>query len=131
MNWYWIISGIFMIIGGLMHTFIGEQKVIAKLKKLKDTTDFPDNEAFNLIRWFWYMGSFFSFWIGAIALVIGTTDGVLEDEATIGKLLSSFMFGFAVLTFGIVAIWNPKDLKKLSQVGILVVVMILLWLGAA
>ena len=131
MNAYWILSGIFMIIGGLMHTIIGEKKVIAQLKQQKDKGGFPDNEAFNLIRWFWYLGSFISFWIGAVALVIGLTDGVLENEQTIGKLLSSIMFGFSVLTFGIVALLNPKDLKKLSQVFMLIFVMVLLWMGAS
>ena len=129
MNWYWIIAGIFMIIGGLMHTVIGEKNVIQKLKAEKSKGHFPDDTSFNLIRWFWYMGSFFSFWVGAIALIIGLTDHILEDEATIARLLSSFMLGFSVITFGIVAILNPKDLKGLAQVTILWVVTALLWLG--
>ena len=130
MNWYWIIAGAFMIIGGLMHTIIGEKNVIRELHKLKQNGKFPTDEAFNLIRWFWYMGSFFSFWIGAIGLTIGLTDGVLEEEVTIAKLMASFMFGFSILTFGIVALLNPKDLIKINQVFILIVVMILFWLGA-
>lgn len=113
-----------------MHTIIGEGKVIQKLKKLKEKQSFPDNEAFNLIRWFWYLGSFISFWVGAVALTIGTTDGILEHEATIGKLLSSLMFGFSVLTFSVVAYLHPKELKKLNQVVILIVVTVLLWLGS-
>lgn len=130
MNWYWIIAGIFMIIGGFMHTIIGEKKVIQRLKSQREQLDFPDNEAFNLIRWFWYLGSFISFWVGAVALIIGVTDGVLEAEATIGKLLASLMFGFSILTFGVVALLHPKDLQKLAQVVILVLVMVLLWMGA-
>ncbi len=130
MNWYWVIAGIFMIVGGVMHTIIGEKKVIQTLKRQKNQGQFPDDEAFNLIRWFWYLGSFISFWIGSVALVIGLTDGVLENEQTIGKLLASIMFGFSILTFGIVAMLNPKELKKLAQVVMLVIVMVLLWVGA-
>ena len=129
MNWYWIIAGIFMIIGGIMHTLIGENKIISKLKLQKEQGQFPDDEAFNLIRWFWYLGSFVSFWIGGIALIIGWTDGVLENESTIGQLLAILMLGFSVITFGIVALLNPKDLMKLNQVFILVLVTVLLWLG--
>ncbi len=129
MNWYWITSGILMIIGGLMHTVIGEKNVIQKLKLENEKGNFPDHSSFNLIRWFWYMGSFFSFWVGTIALIIGCTDGVLENENTIAKLLCYFMFGFSILTFGIVAILNPKELNKLAQVFILILVMILICLG--
>ena len=118
-----------MVIGGLMHTIVGERNVISKLKVEKDKGGFPDNASFNLIRWFWYMGSFFSFWVGAIALTIGYTDNVLEYENTIAELLSYFMFGFSIITFGIVALLNPKELTKLGQVLILIVVMILLWVG--
>ncbi len=131
MNEYWIVAGVFMIIGGLMHTIIGEKKVIAELKRQKEMGDFPDDEAFNLIRWFWYLGSFVSFWIGGVSLIIGLTNGVLENEEIIAKLLASLMFGFSILTFGIVAILNPKDLIKLSQVLILIFVMVLLWVGAS
>jgi len=131
MNEYWIVAGVFMIIGGLMHTIMGEKKVMAELKRLKEEGDFPDDEAFNLIRWFWYLGSFVSFWIGGISLIIGLTNGVLENEETIAKLLSSLMFGFSILTFGIVVLLNPKDLLKLSQVLILIFVMVLLWFGAS
>ena len=130
MNWYWLIAGILMIIGGIMHTVIGERNVIRKLKEQKDQGGFPTDEAFNLIRWFWYLGSFISFWIGVLAILIGYTDGILEAEQTIGKLLASIMFGFAILTFGIVALLNPKDLQKLGQVVILILVMVLLWIGS-
>ncbi|MEM7369131.1 MAG: hypothetical protein AAF587_11070 [Bacteroidota bacterium] len=130
MNWYWSISGVLMIIGGIMHTVIGERNVISKLKAQKDMASFPDNESFNLIRWFWYLGSFVSFWVGAVALMIGAADGILPEESIIGKLLASLMFGFSVLTFAIVAILNPKDLQKLSQVAILVLVTVLLWMGS-
>lgn len=129
MNWYWIISGVFMVIGGLMHTVIGERDVISHLEKDKPTTNYSPDHAFNLIRWFWYLGSFVSFWIGGVAIIIGATDW-LPAGATIGKLLASLMFGFSVLTIGVVAILNPKDLGKLSQVGLLIVVMILLWVGS-
>ncbi len=131
MNWYWLVAGILMIMGGLMHTIIGERNVIQQLKAEKAKGNFPDDASFNLIRWFWYMGSFFSFWVGAIALVIGYSDDVLADENTIAELLSYFMFGFSILTFGIVAILNPKELQKLGQVFILILVMVLLWLGRA
>ena len=131
MNEYWIVAGVFMIIGGLMHTIIGEKKVIAELKRQKEGGDFPDDEAFNLIRWFWYLGSFVSFWIGGVSLIIGLTNGVLENEEIIAKLLASLMFGFSILTFGIVVLLNPKDLLKLSQVLILIFVMLLLWFGAS
>ena len=129
MNWFWIVSGLLMIVGGLMHTIIGEKNVIAELKSLNAQGKFPADDAFNLIRWFWYMGSFFSFWVGAIALIIGFTDGILENEQTIAWLLVTFMIGFSVITFGIVAILHPKDLKKLSQVFVLLLVTVLLWLG--
>ena len=55
MNTYWLIAGILMVIGGLMHTITGEKKVIRKLIAEKEKGNFPDNESFNLIRWFWYM----------------------------------------------------------------------------
>ena len=118
-----------MIIGGMMHTIIGERNVIQKLKTEKEKGNFPDDASFNLIMWFWYMGSFFSFWVGTIALIIGYTDNVLENENTIAELLSYFMFGFSILTFGIVALLNPRELKKLGQVSILILVMVLLWIG--
>ncbi len=130
MNWYWIISGVLMIIGGLMHTVVGERNVISHLARNKPTTGFSPNQTFNLIRWFWYLGSFISFWIGAIALIIGLTDGVIPAENFIGMLLASLMLGFSMITFGVVAALNPKELGKLSQVVILVAVTILLWVGS-
>lgn len=129
MNWYWIISGIFMVIGGVAHTVVGEKNVISHLAKNKPTTGFSPDHAFNLIRWFWYLGSFVSFWVGAIALIIGVTD-MLPSENIIGYLLASLMFGFSVLTIAIVAALNPKELGKLSQVGLLILVTILLWIGS-
>ncbi|MEM7128857.1 MAG: hypothetical protein AAF702_21160 [Chloroflexota bacterium] len=131
MNWYWVISGILMIVGGLMHTVVGEKNVISYLAKNKPTTGFSPDQTFNLIRWFWYLGSFISFWVGGIALLIGAADGIIPEENFIGRLLASLMFGFSIITFGAVAILNPKELAKLSQVVILVVVTILLWLGAS
>ena len=130
MNWFWIISGILMIIGGGMHTIIGERNVISHLAQDKPQTGFSPDQTFNLIRWFWYLGSFISFWIGAVALMIGASDGWFQDEAAIGKLLASCMVGFSVLTFGMVAILNPKDLQKLAQVVILLLVTVLLYLGS-
>lgn len=130
MNLYWIISGILMILGGAAHTIVGEKNVISHLANNKPETGFTPDHTFNLIRWFWYMGSFVSFWVGAIALIIGLTDGVIPSEPFIGKLLASFMVGFSIITFGIVAILNPKELNKLSQVGALIVVTILLWVGS-
>ncbi len=112
-----------------MHTIIGEKDVIKKLKASMVVDNFPDNASFNLIRWFWYMGSFFSLWIGGIAIIIGCTNDILVDENTIALLLSIFMFGFSIPTFGIVILLNPKDVKKLSQVCILILVMFLLWFG--
>lgn len=129
MNGYWIVSGVLMVIGGLLHTLIGERNVISYLAKNKPTTGFSPDQTFNLIRWFWYLGSFVSFWIGGVAILLGVTD-ILPAEATIGKLLATLMFGFAVVTIGVVAILNPRELSKLSQVGLLVLVMVLLWLGA-
>ena len=130
MNYYWIVSGVLMVLGGLAHTYIGERNVISKLKTLREEPGNLGQDAFNLIRWFWYLGSFISFWVGALALIIGTTDGVITDEPQMGKLLASLMLGFSVLTFGIVAILNPRELKKLGQVVILVAVTILLWVGS-
>ncbi|MEM7032589.1 MAG: hypothetical protein AAF629_23755 [Chloroflexota bacterium] len=130
MNWYWTISGVLMIVGGLMHTIVGERNVISYLAKNKPVTGFSADQTFNLLRWFWYLGSFVSFWVGTVALIIGASDGVIPEEAFIGKLLASLMFGFSVITFGIVAILNPKQLEKLSQVVILIIVTVLLWLGS-
>ena len=130
MNVYWIISGILMLMGGAAHTLVGEKSVISHLAKQKPVTEFSAEHTFNLIRWFWYLGSFVSFWVGVVALTIGLTDGVVPAEAFIGKLLSTLMLGFSVITFGIVAALNPKELNKLSQVIVLVIVTILLWVGA-
>ena len=129
MNYYWTIAGILMIIGGLMHTIIGEKNVISHLSKNKPITNYSPDHTFNLIRWFWYLGSFISFWVGAVALTIGLWDGILPNERIIAKLLASLMLGFSVLTIGIVAMLNPRDLSKLAQAGMLILVMILLWLG--
>lgn len=130
MNIYWIISGLLMVAGGLMHTVVGEKSVIAHLAKNKPVTGFSAEHTFNLIRWFWYLGSFISFWVGGVALLIGFTDDIVPAEPFIGKLLATLMFGFSILTFGIVAALNPKELSKLSQVIILVIVTLLLWVGA-
>lgn len=130
MNWYWTIAGVLMIVGGLMHTVIGEMQVISHLGRNKPETGFSGDQTFNLIRWFWYLGSFISFWVGAVALVIGATDGVMPEEQFLGKLLASLMFGFSVITFGIVAALNPKELAKLGQVVILMLVTVLLWVGS-
>lgn len=129
MNWYWIIAGFLMFIGGLAHTIIGEKKVITYLKKQKPETGFAPDVAFNLIRWFWYLGSYISFLVSILALTIGLTDDVVPAEAFVGKLLASIIFGF-VFTFAIVGILNPKKLGELSQVVILALVTILLWVGA-
>ena len=129
MNWYWVISGIFMIIGGVLHTVVGEKNVISHLATKMPETGFSRDHAFNLIRWFWYLGSFISFWVGAVALIIGATE-LLPSENVIGYLLATLMFGFSVLTFVAVAILNPKELGKLNQVGLLVLVTILLWVGS-
>ncbi len=130
MNTYWIISGVLMIVGGLMHTVIGEKNVISYLAKNKPETGFPPDQAFNLIRWFWYLGSYVSFWVGGVALVMGLTDSVVPEEAFVGKLLASLMLGFSVITIGIVAALNPKQLTKLSQVLILILVTVLLYMGS-
>ena len=119
-----------MVLGGLAHTIIGEKNVISKLKAQKDAGQFPDDEAFNLIRWFWYLGSYISFWVGAVAIIIGATDMWLDSEALIGQLLATIMLGFSVITFGVVAMLNPRSLLKLAQVTILWLVTVLLWLGA-
>lgn len=128
MNWYWTIAGILMLLGGLAHTLIGEKNVISHLKKQKPKTGYEPDVAFNLIRWFWYLGSYISFFVAAIALIIGTTDGIISNEDLVAKLMSGIIFGF-VLTFGIIAVLNPKKLSELSQVVILAVVHILLWFG--
>lgn len=130
MNIYWTIAGGLMVLGGLAHTVIGEGKVIRHLKGLKDGLDALDDEQFNLIRWFWYLGSWVSFWVGGVALMIGLWDGIFVAEKEIGLLLASLMAGFSVLTFGIVAVLNPRELGKLAQVVILIVVTVLLWVGA-
>ena len=122
MNWYWIISGILMILGGVAHTVVGEKNVIGPLKASPPQTEFSADHAFNLIRWFWYLGSYVSFWVGGVALIIGLTDW-LPSKSVIGWLLATLMLGFSILTFGIVAFLNPKELNKLGQVVILIVVM--------
>ena len=129
MNWFWIISGILMIVGGGMHTIIGERNVISHLAQDKPQTGFSPDQTFNLIRWFWYLGSFISFWVGGVALIIGFTDW-LPAETTIGWLLASIMFGFSILSFAPVAWLNPKEILKLSQVVILIVVTVLLGIGS-
>ena len=118
-----------MIVGGAMHTIIGERNVISHLAQAKPQTGFSPDQTFNLIRWFWYLGSYLSFWVGGVALIIGLTDW-LPSKAMVGWLLATLMFGFSVLTFGVVAILNPKELSKLGQVGILFVVTILLVIGS-
>ena len=129
MNWYWLISGILMVIGGLMHTVVGEKQVISHLAQNKPETGFSPDQTFNLIRWFWYLGSFVSFWVGGVAIIIGAT-AWLPAEQTIGYLLASLMFGFSVVTFAAVAILNSKEIMKLNQVFILILVTVLLWLGS-
>lgn len=129
MNFYWTISGVLMVLGGFLHTVIGEKNVISYLAKDKPSGGYSPDHTFNLIRWFWYMGSFISFWVGGVALLIGLTD-LLSSENEIGYLLASLMFGFLILTFGIVAILNPKEIGKLSQVVLLILVTILLIVGS-
>lgn len=129
MNIYWSIAGVLMIIGGVMHTVVGEKNVIGHLAQDKPSGGYSPDHTFNLLRWFWYLGSFISFWVGGVGLLIGLTD-LLSAEHEIGYLLASIMFGFSILTFGAVAILNPKELGKLSQVGLLVLVMILFLLGS-
>lgn len=129
MNWFWIISGILMVLGGVAHTVVGEKNVIAHLAQAKPETGFSGDHTFNLVRWFWYLGSYVSFWVGGVALIIGLSDR-LPSETVIAQLLATLMFGFSILTFGVVALLNPKELGKLGQVVILIVVTALLWIGA-
>lgn len=129
MNWYFLIAGFFVIITGFVHAILGEKWIFDQLKPESLRTHYSGDVTKITLRWFWHVGSFLVFFVGAIALVMGATEGVIPAEHFIGKLLAIIYLGIN----GLLILVNLRDLSKLKeypQLIIMILIMVLLYLGS-
>ncbi len=130
MNWYYLIAGIFVIITGFVHMILGEKWIFSKLDPAHLQTHYSGEVTKTTLRWFWHVGSFIVFFVGAISLIMGTTTGIIPNENLVGTLLSIIYLGINSILI-LLHLSKPKMLKAYPQLIIMLVIMVLLYLGSS
>lgn len=128
MNWYYAIAGIFVVITGFVHMILGEKLILSRLKQENLSTHYSGDVTKTTLRWFWHVGSFIVFFVGALALLIGFSDGIIPNEKMVGTLLLIIYMGINGLLI-LLNITKPKKLMEYPQIIIMLIIMVLFYLG--
>ena len=130
MNWYWIVAGAFILFSGFIHMILGDKWIFNRLNEEHLQTYYTGEITKITVRWFWHVGSFIIFFISAIVLSMGLTDGIIPEEQFMARLLAGIYAGF-IGTLVLVNIKKLSNLKEFPQLILFTLFIILLLLGSS